>query len=45
MIRKRHPEVADAIMLVLVRGGSGVHIEAARHYREHLQGVRFDAPE
>ena len=39
---KRHPEVADAIMLALVRAA---HIEAARHCREHLQGVGFDAPE
>ena len=34
MIWKRHPHVADAIMLALVRGGGGVHIEAARHCRE-----------
>ena len=45
MIRKRHPEVADAIMFAIVRRGGGAHIEAARHCWEHLQGVGFDAPE
>ena len=45
MIWKRHPEVADVIMLALVRGGGGAHIEAARHCWKHLQGVGFDAPE
>ena len=44
MIRKRNPDVADFITVLLSRRG-GPHVEVAARCREGLLGVGFDAPD
>ena len=45
MIRKRHPDVADFITVVLSRGEGGPHMEAAARCRGNLIDLGFEAPE
>ena len=45
MIRPRHPDVADHMVLSLSHGRGGFHLEGAAECRDRLVAVGIDAPE
>ena len=45
MIRPRHPEVADHMVLSLSHGRGGFHSEGATECRDRLVAAGIDAPE
>ena len=45
MIRQRHPQVADHILVSLSQGRGGFHLEAAGESRNLLMNAGVDAPE
>ena len=45
VVRRRHPGIAEHLMLSLLRSTGGFHLEAANECRTRLQGAGVDAPE
>ena len=45
MIRARHPDVADHMLVSLSRGVGGFHLETAKECRNRFVAAGVDAPE